>query len=439
RGAIELSEGDFPLLVRAPRVFGEVAFLAVDLSRQPLADWPGRRLFVKRLLSGRSAADQRSDDGEATASLPTQLGLVDLSGQLRAALDQFHGVTLAPFWLVAALAAIYIALAGPADYFLLRALGRRMALTWITFPLLVALFCGGAYWAAHRLKGDRLIINQLDLVDVDTASGNIRGTTWFNVFTPETANYDFTLAPASRDATVAAADVLLSWQGLPGGALGGMEQAMAAPASVARGYDFSPDRAELRGVPIPVWATKSFVARWQTQGEADIDARLTFAADRVAEGSLTSRLERPLTDCLLIAGRWAWQIGDLRPGQTVPIVPGDQRDLQALLKDFKLVKERGKNTFVEVSTPYNPASFDVASILRQMMFYDANSGRRYTGLLNRYQHDLDLSNHLAMGQAVLWGTSAEAASEIRNHGRPLSGPDDQHWTFYRYLLPVGRE
>lgn len=437
RGRVELFEGDFPLLVRAPRVFGEVAFSAVDLTRPPLAGWPGRRLFVKRLLSGRAAADERSDDDETTASLPTQLGLVDLSGQLRAALDQFRGVTLAPFWLVAALAAVYIALAGPADYFLLRAIGRRMALTWITFPLLVALFCGGAYWAAHRLKGDRLIVNQVDLVDIDVTSGRSRGTTWFNIFTPATTSYDLSVSPAPRDA--AAAQVLLSWQGLPGGALGGMEQAMAAPASVARGYELSPDRAELRGVPIPVWATKSFVARWRMPAAADIDARLRFGADRVAEGSLTSRHERPLTDCLLITGRWAWQIGELKPGQTVPIVAGDQRDLQALLKDFKLVKERGKNTLVEVSTPYNPAGFDVPSIIRQMMFYDANSGRRYTGLLNRYQHDLDLSNHLALGQAVLWAAAEEPASEVRENGRRLSGPDDQHWTFYRYLLPVGRE
>ncbi|HJT34128.1 MAG TPA: hypothetical protein VJ783_18925 [Pirellulales bacterium] len=439
-GRIELSDGSFPLVVRAPRVFGEVAFAAVDLSRPPLAEWAGRRLFVKRLLRGRAAANRNEDDETATPP-PTHLGLIDLSGQLRAALDQFRGVELAPFWLVAALAGVYIVLAGPADYFLLRALGRRMALTWITFPLLVVIFCGGAYWAAHRLKSERLIVNQVDLVDVDAASQKIRGTTWFNLFSPVTTTYDLSLPPHPAGDKDAPRQVWLSWQGLPGGALGGMEQTMAGPAAVARGYESSAERDELRGVPVPVWATKSFVANWQTTCQPGIDARLRLTADDVAEGRLTSRLEYPLRDCLLIAGRWAWQLGELAPRQTAAIVPGEQRDLQALLKDFKLVREQSRTSTVdvEVSTPYNPAGFDVRSILRQMMFYDANSGRRYTGLLNRYQHNLDFSNHLALGQAVLWGAAAEPASEVRDHGRPLSGPDDQHWTFYRYLLPVARE
>lgn len=439
-GRVELADGSFTLVVRAPRVFGEVAFAAVDLSRPPLADWAGRRLFVKRLLRGKAAANRNEDD-EAATPPPTHLGLIDLSGQLRAALDQFHGVELAPFWLVAALAGVYIVLAGPADYFFLRALGRRMALTWITFPLLVVLFCGGAYWAAHRLKSERLIVNQVDLVDVDVVSQKVRGTTWFNLFSPITTTYDLSLSPHSTGDEDALRQVWLSWQGLPGGALGGMEQTMAGPATVARGYESSAERDELRGVPVPVWATKSFVASWQTTCTPGIDARLRLTADDVAEGRLTSRLEHPLRDCLLIAGRWAWQLGELGPGQTAAIVPGDQRDLQALLKDFKLVREQGRTTTVdvEVSTPYNPAGFDVRSILRQMMFYDANSGRRYTGLLNRYQHNLDFSNHLALGQAVLWGAAAEPATEVCDHGRPLSGPDDQHWTFYRYLLPVARE
>lgn len=439
-GHIELSDGSFPLVVRSPRVFGEVAFAAVDLSRPPLADWAGRRLFVKRLLRGRAAANRNEDD-ETAAPPPTHLGLIDLSGQLRAALDQFHGVELAPFWLVAALAGVYIVLAGPADYFFLRAFGRRMALTWITFPLLVVLFCGGAYWAAHRLKSERLIINRVDLVDVDAASQKVRGTTWFNLFSPVTTTYDLSLSTHPAGGEDARRQVCLSWQGLPGGALGGMEQTMAGPATVARGYESSAERDELRDVPVPVWATKSFVANWQTTCTPGIDARLRLTADDVAEGRLTSRLEHPLRDCLLIAGRWAWQLGELAPGQTVAIVPGDQRDLQALLKDFKLVREQGRTSTVavEVSTPYNPAGFDVRSILRQMMFYDANSGRRYTGLLNRYQHNLDFSNHLALGQAVLWGAAAEPASEVCDHGDPLSGPDDRHWTFYRYLLPVARD
>ena len=42
QGTVELGEGELPLIVRAPRVFGRVTFLAIDLSRKPLSQWSGR-------------------------------------------------------------------------------------------------------------------------------------------------------------------------------------------------------------------------------------------------------------------------------------------------------------------------------------------------------------------------------------------------------------
>ena len=78
---------------------------------------------------------------------------------------------LVPFWLVAGLILIYLLLIGPGDYFLLRKLGGRMTWTWLTFPAVVVLVCLGAYVLAHAMKGSEVKINQLDLVDVDAASG----------------------------------------------------------------------------------------------------------------------------------------------------------------------------------------------------------------------------------------------------------------------------
>jgi hypothetical protein len=71
-----------------------------------------------------------------------------------------------------------------------------------------------------------------------------------------------------------------------------------------------------------------------------------------------------------------------------------------------------------------------------MMFYDASGGRRYTGLANRYQEFADLSDHLELGQAILWGAADERPAELQNDGKPLADASERHWTFYRFVLPL---
>lgn len=434
QGIAEVHEGDLPLIVRAPRIFGRVTFIALNFDQRPLAAWPGRNDLVKRLLGGRLRRESRDeqDFGRGAAS---HLGLTDLAGQLRGALDQYADVELAPFWLVAGLVFVYMLLIGPIDYFLHRRLTRRMGLTWLTFPCWVLVFSAGAYWGAGRLKGDKLRVNQVDLVDFDVASQRVRGTTWLNVFSPETKLYDLSLAPRLEAVDPAEpTEKLWSWMGMPGPALGGMEQTAAFSPSTLQAYRFSPALDETLGAPIPVWSTKGFTARWQCQASPRLVVQLKAGVDGVAEGRITSRLSAPLTDCLLVSGRWAFKIGEFAPGQTVVVRPGEQRELQAVLKDFKMVKE--ERSLVQVSTPYDQAGFDIRSILQQLMFYDASGGRRYTGLANRYQEFIDLSDHLELGQAILWGVASEQPTELVNEGKPLDGASQKHWTFYRYVLPL---
>jgi hypothetical protein len=192
----------------------------------------------------------------------------------------------------------------------------------------------------------------------------------------------------------------------------------------------------LQNVPIPVWSTKLFVGRWRSEAGPMIEAQLKSGRDDVVEGKIINRLDLPLHECLLVAGRWAWEIDELKPNEPVRIEPGEQRDLLALLKDFKLVREGDKAQLVQVATPYNQASFNVRSILQQMMFYEGGSGRSYTGLLNRYQSYVDLSQHLDFGQVILWGRADRPAVAVCRDGQPVDGENDEHTTYYRFVIPV---
>src|SRR5690606_1256610 len=100
--------------------------------------------------------------------------------------DYFSGVKLVPFSLVFLLVVVYILLIGPGDYFLVKKVLKRMEATWITFPLIVLIFSGVAYYLANWMKGDEIRLNQVDIIDVDASSGFVRGTTYANVFSPAT-------------------------------------------------------------------------------------------------------------------------------------------------------------------------------------------------------------------------------------------------------------
>jgi hypothetical protein len=435
RGRVEVQEGgDMPLVVRAPFGFGEVVFVGVDLDQPPFSRWSQRNRLIDRLLD--------MPDADAARNQPPQhlLGFNDLSGQLRAGLDQFTGVKIAPFWLVVLLILVYIALIGPIDYVLVKKVLKRMELTWFTFPTIVVLVTAGAYFMAYWMKGDALLVNQVDVVDVDLSrpqtTALVRGTSWINIFSPQMQSYDVTVAP--NIAQLSHAQRLVSWMGLPGTGFGGMNQTAAEPPLFSRPYWYTPGLDEMLRVPIQVWSTKSFSARWHgnsAEAAKMVDADLTAGVGDALSGRLVSRLRIPLTGGLLAYRGAVYPVGRLAPGEEFQVDPGSRRRLTA-----ELVQRRGGPSVPDLpATPpivWNPSSRDVPVVVEQMMFYEAAGGFGGTNLDNRYQQFIDLSGHLRMDQAILIGRSDQAAAPPRLDGRPVPNEHNRQWTFYRFLLAV---
>ncbi|HYW78221.1 MAG TPA: hypothetical protein VE890_01550, partial [Thermoguttaceae bacterium] len=233
QGIVEVQESDdMPLLIRTPRGFGQILFVAADLDLEPLSKWPDRRELVARLLELPAVASERSSESGAVM----QPGYRDMAGQLRSAMDRYDGVQMMPFWGVAVLIVAYLLLIGPCDYLLLRKIGH-MRWTWITFPTVVVVFCLGAYGLSIYLKGDRVRVNQVDLVDVDVASKLVRGTSWVSVLSPRTETYDLTFRPDRAALARPDTQVLLGWFGLPGTALGSMNPQATSLVAFGRSYE----------------------------------------------------------------------------------------------------------------------------------------------------------------------------------------------------------
>ena len=170
RGKAMVAEGigreRTPLVIRASHGFGHIIFVATDLDEGPISQWKdGRRRLMGKLLDVALGGTER-DDGDQKFSQLTQIGFDDLTGQLRAALDQFAQVKLVPFSWIAVLIGLYILLIGPVDYFLLRRLKERFGWTWVTFPLVVLGASILAYLLTQHWKGQSLRVNQVDVVDL---------------------------------------------------------------------------------------------------------------------------------------------------------------------------------------------------------------------------------------------------------------------------------
>lgn len=430
------SPEDLPLIIRTRRGLGHITFAGFDPNLAPFADWSGRVSLLRNLLGWSLGVVEEQAQSRAF----TGQGFEDLAGQLRTALDvQFIGVRVVPFAFVAALIVGYILLIGPGDYFFVTRVLKRTELTWVTFPVLVAAVSVGAYYLAYRMKGDQLRVNQVELVDVALDENLVRGTLWTHYFSPEADRYDLRLTP--RFANVPLSDQqtpLVSWLGMPGTGLGGMQGSAGQTTLFDRGYRFAQELDQMEGLPVQEWSTKTITGRWTAAFSAmPLEAMLRPDAEELVAGYITNRTGTDLSECVLLVGRWAYSLGQINDGATVKIDSERQpRSIKTQLTGSLVGQDPIPGATDNVAI-FDPASSDVAGLTTLMMFYEAVGGRSYASAWNRYQHFVDMSSLLATGDAVLLARATDAAgSQWFDAEQPLVSDHDQNWTYYRFVIPV---
>jgi hypothetical protein len=276
-------------IVQAPFGLGRVTVLMFDPEQKPFADWK-RQADEKGIEDekGQDLGEVREVGGRAgfwrtfflkSGTRPAQIAndnrqqyevyqSAELLSRLQNYLENFDDVPVIPFGWVFLFILIYILIVGPLDYFFLKKVVKRLELTWITFPTVVLVVSALAYFTAYQVKGKDLRIRKVDVVDVDLRSQQAVGHTWFTLFSPRIQHYTIGVEPAAptwgvkpkEEAKQAA--VVVSWMNRPESARYGSRA--RRQSLFRRSYDFEPDASGLKGVPIQVWATKSFTATWQS-------------------------------------------------------------------------------------------------------------------------------------------------------------------------------
>jgi len=433
-----------PLLVRSPYGFGSVTVFGVDLDRPPLSTWKSLPALFEKIV-GHAVSSPRL--GRQTTQL-SNLGITDLASQLEAAQEDFGPVRRVSYWWVMGLVFLYILVIGPLDYVVVHRWLKRPELTWITFPLLVALGAGTSVWGAARWKGDQVLVNQVNIIDIDGGTHLVRGNTWVTLYSDQSRRYQIQVTPTdeiqpeSAGATRPQSSPQLSWFGVPEKSIGGLYRTGGLSIS-GRSYQFAPEAASVENIPVLQWSTRSLRASWQQAGHELVVSQLSGSENRLT-GTVLHNLPVPLQGLMLVySGRVYFPNSDkfaLAPG--IEWEPAGsfnrQRELKALLtgtRAERVKSQRKLDSEIQFRTePYDPLSHHLGDLVRMLSFHEAAGGSTYTGLNHTALDELELVSQMQMGQAVMIARLDLTAATVELDGTAVE-PSHRE-TFVRFVLPV---
>ena len=430
-----------PLIIKTAYGMGKVVFVTFDLDASKTSAWIGFPKLVEKLISGAATERETTSSTASRGSSVSHFGYKDLIGQLRVPLDRFRDVQFVKFAMIALLIGLYILCIGPGDYFLLHKFFKKMELTWITFPLVSLIFCGLAIGISIATRPDTIKINQLEIIDIDTINGEVRGTVWGNLYSPVGQTCSIGLEKSHQLGFEIESD-LVTWHGLPGNGLGGMKTT-ANPGLLKTNYEQSfqvSDNGqtldtEIENLPLQVSSTKPIFATWwaniepESRIQLNRDPRLTQLRGRV-----NYKLPFKLKNCRLIFENWAYVLENpLNPSDTFDVQTGTtEKSLKSILtRKVKLKKsDRSENS------PWDPTDIRVNRIADIMMFYQAAGGMAYTNLSHQYHSFTDMTDQLNLHRAILVGEVDKPGAILKINGESAQSQYDQTTTIVRILLEV---
>lgn len=409
-----------PLIVQAPYGQGKVTLVAFDLDQRPFSAWGGQRAFWKPLLDEAGYSDDRGSKaaGNEVQQNPWYVNPNgnDLQYQLQTNLEDYGDeVPVISFGWVALFILLYILVVGPLDYLFLKKVLNRLELTWITFPSVVLLVSATAYFTAYWLKGNDLKINKVDAIDIDLATQQSYGTTWFTLFSPRIQHYTIGLEPAAPDWAPPGGDskensVVVTWLGRPDA------NRPRGQSLFRRAYDYEPNAAGLRGVPIQVWSTKSFTASWQapinpSKPLVTANLRRLNPNQGTITGEIASNIPVQLDEAVLIYHNTnddqlsVFNLGTLQPGTVRKVDTVVQDFGRGWFRNPTSQATSNQNYRYRRGTFYQDVKVPTDAVVRTLLFHDSLEKPGQGGLRNLSGRLLDQTWRLKQfrNEAIVYG------------------------------------
>ncbi len=435
-----------PILVRSVHGFGHVTLLGVELHRPPLSEWSGGvESFVRRLLDVRPNLRKRAATTEDRRLAKSGVG--DIGAQFNAAQDDFEGVNRSSRWTVMGLVLLYIVVIGPLDYLLVHRVLRKPEWTWATFPLVALVATVLGITTAASTNGSTLYVNQFEIVDVDAASGRLRGLQFATVYSPENRRYEVT-ASATPLGDGSGVEPVVNWLGLPVDSYGGMYREGGLRTG-GLSYRETESADGFANVPVPVWSSQPFRTEWTEEAGPVVAVELADQGLGRLDGTVEIDLGFDLHDWVLVYGsrmylpkRSGGERPSLRNGQTwhVNEQTVEPRDLRQYLTQTTSTRYEGKKDSqvddrnIVTESLYDPLERDPRRLVEMLSFFEFAGGSAYTKLDNALLDRQDLSTLLNDGRAVLLGRCDEPLGRVQVDGKVVDA--GRTTTFVRLVLPV---
>jgi len=279
--SVLLEQGDVPLIVEGPAGSGRVIFLAFDASRDPVRGWAGQAVLWNSLLDRAQRAALVSQ-AAATASYggyggPPWQGAEELAS----AVLNVPAMKVPPFWWVALFLAAYLLLLVPVNYGLLK-WRRRRELAWLTTPAIVVLFMILAYGIGYGMKGGRLLVNQLSLIETRAGARQAGVITYAGLFSPAKTSYELT--PEDPYTVISEA---------------GFDPSETRRRALAV---LQTDRMSLPNVGMDMWSMRVFKMEGLAELGEGIEADLSLTSDGSVVGRVMNHTGLDLQGCQVRAG-----------------------------------------------------------------------------------------------------------------------------------------
>ncbi len=437
--------GRRPAICRYALGLGVVTWVMFDLDQSAVQHWSATPALLSEIARV-EAADSPPAGREELTRRVVHLGFEEITGQLRSALDVFpgspsaKGVAMVSFTAVAGLLVLYIVWLGPGEFGLAWLFRYPRHWSWATWLVGIVSFCA-LIFALHRLWRSTTspLVNLVELVDIDVDTSRLRGTLWGSVYSGGLAKYSWQIQPVlpMDGVSLDLHHQVVSWQGLPGTGLGGLDRtAIEMLSGIPYRIRTQEHLHNTRLVDAPILAsgTRGIWGQWWGELSQPVASNLWADRNGFLKGSFPNPLGIPLQDTLIAYGRWAYRAeGTWEPGAVLRIDQLQRRDLEWLLTRRRIVSAQTSYA----STPWDRQSRDVDRIMEIMLFHTAAGGRTYTGLGHQYQGYIDLSEHLQLNRAIVVGRVQVPVSGLNCQpmGHPTIG---RRWTYYRFVVPVRR-
>jgi hypothetical protein len=304
-----------PLLAELDYGAGRVVEAAFDPADEPIASHGEEVRASWAALLDRVTSPASSNRQSSSAVIlapgpgqfvPARNGVDDA---LSALLNDTPANALPPLRILGGLLIVYILIAGPLNYGILRRL-RRRELTWVTVPLIAVLFTAGSYGAGVLVHGRDYYVNEIQVLRV-TPAGAVQVVSYDAVFSPSRGDVAVRLPAASLASTY-----------------------LPVPSGLGQGSD---DRVVIGANPIvalrnvAIWTSRDFKAEATTRGAVAVEAHLRLANGKVA-GTVSNRGRAAVRRLTVFTtdGRSALLASLLAPGSTAAVTvtlratsPGD--------------------------------------------------------------------------------------------------------------------